>query len=456
MFVQYNGIDLEVERVVQWSDRNIMSEDGSERLMRHVSLAVQCVVNPAATTVPGLNALSAPQIIAALKQRLLALRGSLIVTIGGREVVRSPARAVKAGTPRQADIDGASVHYCDARGGPVPLYCDVTSIHGLKTMLVTFAIETWLVESVNPGGEAEQSALIAHRWTTTNSLDEHYYNTRTISGSAVFRADFLTDVDPQTGGSRQLVKPGDYLAELNHPLPTNYRRENVQTSISSNGLTLNYTIRDVEQQSTIDEDRPVSKVEGTYASGVHQPSVINLPSTWTRISVTCQGRRGATKEEMIRSCIKAARTFDTQAQLQRRTYWQSSLTVDMSRIRATLHLGYSVQGMQGFFVDQGMRLVGWARPRGIEANRDFPDNLEGDLGNAIHTPTDGQQPLFGMIGDIQGFGLGGGQRNLVTQQWNDGAIVPSLVPIADKAEESQTTEAEDARAARGEVARRTE
>lgn len=517
MLVKYNGVDLEVERVVQWSDRNIYSEDGTERMFRHVAFAVQCVVNPMATTVAdddpfggGDNPPSAPAIIAGLKRRLMRQRSELIVTVGGRVVLRSPARPQKADTPRINGSDGLFVHYCDARGGPNPLYCDVTSIHGTKTMLVTFALETWLVEQLFKMGEdnvntAEQSALVSHRWEQSTDLDEHYYTTRTTTGRAVFRADYLYDFDEQTGNLYQKTrKPSDYLATLNHPLPPNYRRERVRTSIASDGLTLTYTIVDVEQQSTIEAERPVSRVEGTWQAGISNPDPLRLPASYTYINITCHGRRGCTYRELIRACLKAATTFDKQARLERRLYWSNSLTVDISRKRASLYLGYTINGFIAWMWDNGLllgnvgqagaflgnpgqigaalgQLVGGGQGQGVAgpnpaggiaaallggvnlpfvfgivgADVLYPENLTDGLGNSSRAQTFGQQPRFGMIGAVDDLEVQGGQRRMNTQQLGDGQFVPSYAPIATP-QGTAGDEADEALRARGENARRIE
>lgn len=462
MLVRYRGIDLEVERVVQWSDRNIYSEDNTERIMRHVALAVQCVINPSATFLADQVgvATTAAGVAAELKRRLLVPRGELVIRVGNSEVLRSPQDQRKPGTPGLAYPDGVARHYCDARGGPNPLHVDVTSIHGTKSMLATFAVETWLADNrIGDGGEpAEQSALIAHRWEQSNDLDEHYYSTRTITGRAVFRADWLYTLDDQSGYLRQAdLKPQDYLAYLNHPLPFNYRRERVRTRVSSDGLTLDYTIVDVEQQCTIEATRPISRISGSWSSGISHANIHVMPSTFTNIDIAVEGRRGATYNDIVAAALKAATTYDRGARLSRRLYWANQLTVDIGRKRARLHMGYSITGVVQHIVGNGLNILGFGNEAaGLVAGAPhFPEDLNGNLGNSLRVPTLGQQPMFGMVGALLNDVPGGGQQRLNTQQVGD-QFVPAQPPESTRASIGQTTEVDNAALARGVGQRRIE
>lgn len=454
MWVQYNGIDLEAERVVQWSDRNIYSEDNTERYLRHVAFAVQCVIHPNATFLADLAQFSAAGVVAELKRRLLVPRGYLRVKVGDQEVLSSPQVQRKAGTPATNYPDGSRRHYCDARGGPNPLYVDVTSIHGAKTMLATFAVETWLADNrvgndLNPN---EQSALIAHRWEQRNDLDEHYYSTRTTSGRAVFRADWLYTFDETSGYLRQEdLKPQDYLAYLNHPLPLNYRRDHVSTRVSSDGLTLDYTITDVEQQSTIEAAKPVSRVEGTWSASVDHGSLLECPGHVIGINVQCWGRRGATRNQLIEAAVRAASTYDDGVGADRKLMHHNVVSVNMSKLHVSFNSTYRVQGLLGW-----LAAAIWAGRPGVElAQKGIPDVLQGGLGWPSQFAALGQQPMYGMVGGLDNDPPGGGQQRLNTQQVGD-QFVPAQPPFSTRASLNQTTEVDVAARARSTDQRRTE
>jgi len=465
VFVRYNGVQLEVERVVGWSDKNVYTEDNSERMFRHISMMVQCVIHPQATTLAEQAPTSAPAIVADLKRRLLEPRRFLQVKVGEDEVLSSPAVTQRADLPGSAAFDGSRIHFCDARGGPHPLYADVVSIHGTKTMLATFAIETWLVDSsalefVPREGQpnrAEFSALISHRWEQSSSIDENYYTTRTTNGRAVFRADYLYEFDNVTGGLRQTTrKPSDYLSDLNHPLPLNYRRMSARGSLSSDGLTLTYTIVDQEQSSTTEADKPVASIKGTWSGGVSQQAdamlaVPGFPRYFTSLTVQATGRRGAATADLAHACLRAATTFDDGAQINRRMYFENRITASFGSgpRTVTLNIGYSIGGAIPFIVD-GI-FLGFKNPvvREIDLiEKKWPERLLDGLGDPVANPTVGQAPLLGM--------LGAGQPRMNSQQILDGQYVPPQSPIATAADLSQTNEADDARVARGENQRNTE
>lgn len=471
MLVRYNGVELQVERVVSWSDKNIYSEDNSERMMRHVSMMVQCVIHPQATTIPERDVSSAPAIVSDLKRRLLEPRRFLMVKVGDIEVLSSPAVTERPDLPGSQAFDGSRIHFCDARGGPHPLYVDVVSIHGTRTMLATFAIETWLVDSSalelipreGQPNKAEFSALISHRWEQSNDLDENYFSTRITTGRAVFRADYLYEFDDVTGGLRQIErKPADYVASLNHPLPLNYRRESVRTSVSSDGLSLTYTIVDREQASTIGPQKMVSSITGTWSGGVSQlpdmtTGITYFPRYFTQINITAVGRRGATTSDVVHACLRAAATFDRGVQLSRRMYYDNKITVSVGNgpRTANLSIGSTIGGAAPAIVDAGFAIVKNAIIRQIDfIDKQWIETLRDGLGQPISEQAEGQQPLLGMIGGNLNLGLSGGQQRINSQQILDGQTVPPMTPESTEARLSQDADADNARTARGDVRNR--
>src|ERR1700694_25432 len=122
MFVTYNGVQLQVDHISEWSDRNIYSEDNTERLYRHVILGVNFVIHPQTLAGLGISlATSAPQVIASLKARLLTPRQPLLVTAGsnpaggGNIILQSPA-IPSPGFPLPRGPGGSA--WVDARTGP--------------------------------------------------------------------------------------------------------------------------------------------------------------------------------------------------------------------------------------------------------------------------------------------------------------------------------------------------
>lgn len=461
MIVNYAGVDLEIEHVTQWSDRNIYSEDNSERIMRHVVLSVQFVIHPAATTIAALAPRSAAEIAVELKRRLLQPRQPLVVTVGTTEVLRSPAIALKRGMPvRSVRINDRTteVHYTDARTGPHPISCDVTSILGTKTFVGTFTIETWLVDGDlgnRPLGTPEPqywSALVSHRWEMSNEFSRDCLNTRTISGRAVFRGDFLYEPDPVRLGLRQIKrKPSDYIGYLNHPLPDNYERVAVRTNVSGDGLSLAYTIVDQERASIISEGKPIAEIQGRWRAGIHLADFLSpgvFAERYMNVSVRVKGRRHATRQDLINACVRVVGTFDKGVAFTDRAFYRTDLEVDIVDKEASLSVGYTLSGVTGWV----WALNGTLAP-GIEdgITRDFPEDLEGGLGTTLKKAQQGNQPAAGMIGDNIPGTDGGGPQRLTTQRLLDGQLVPGYTPNPSRQLTSEPNEVVAAAAERGET-----
>jgi hypothetical protein len=280
MFIFYNGVQLLVSHITSWADRAIYSEDGSERLYRHVSITAQVTIHP--KTIAGLglpNAASAPEIILALKRRLLTPRCPLVVQVGDNVVLRSPPLATAASPLANNIADPefgivAREAFVDARNGPIPLYADVTEVRGTKTLLGVFSVETWLVDD-NLSDPAYQSALISHRWQVENTLDHDYLSTRIISGKGIFRGDWLYSKTNKGDYRQVLRKPSDYLAFMAPPTPDGYRRISVKSQVSSDGLVCAYTIVDQEVPTMLKRYAGVSRVEAVWRSGHSRANIIN-------------------------------------------------------------------------------------------------------------------------------------------------------------------------------------
>lgn len=458
MIITYNGVELEVAKVIQWSDRNVYSEDNTERLYRHVTFGVQFVINPQATTIPGIDLLSADQIVTELKRRLLQQRRTLVVTSGETAVIQTPPVRTKDGEPAAFDKN-VHLHYVDARGGPNPLHCDIISIAGTKTFVGFFALETWLVN--NDGLPMRESALISNRWEMTNEVDEQYFSTRTISGRAIFRADFMYERTDK-GDYRQVQrKASDYLSYLGHPVPDGYKREHVSSRLSSDGLTLNYTLVDVEQQTILSGGKFIAKVEGVWQAGIGSPNLINgalgLVPNYCSVVVRAWGKRGrfersTTRQALLDACTSVIASFGINDALQGGWFYDADATVDLTKkfaqVRAQYRVGAgTVEGMLSWLTRDARLTLGGAK--------DFPEDF-GDLLIASQS-RQGQRPYEGVYG--------GGQQRLASQSLRDGNDAPSPTPTTVRQVEplqalvnfvvgATPTDAETASAARNETERR--
>lgn len=225
MFLTYNSIELQIEHIVSYEKRAVYDPSGVDYLYTHHRLVVRAVWNPAATSNVGqVAAISITELEAALMAPRQLLRLDVPNSGGAvNNVLYSPLR------------DPVGDQYpCDANNGPKPISFSVVGVVGQKTMICDFAIETWVKNC------ATNYSILSHRWEMSHQIDQNFLTTRTISGLAILRTDWLNQV-----GAPQL-SPDQYRGWLFHPVPDNYQRT-IQIQLSADNTSLRYVITDVEQ-----------------------------------------------------------------------------------------------------------------------------------------------------------------------------------------------------------------
>jgi hypothetical protein len=192
----------------------------------------QAVHSPTANlTFPGQNGVgfSAAVTDAELQKRLMIPRQKLII--------------------HARDTGGDYVHWLesplptfpvDAAGGPFPISCTVLEAQGEgRTFAVNFQIKTSLV----PVDIAAEQLVLSHRWEMRHEHDDDNYLTRTTVGEIVFNAAVVEKFD---------LLPDLFRNQFILPIPLGFRRKNPQLVASSDGLTIGYTIHDVDPTVTFD------------------------------------------------------------------------------------------------------------------------------------------------------------------------------------------------------------
>lgn len=453
MYLTYNGVELQVEKIVSWTERNIYSEDNTERLMRHVTVAVQFVIHPDATN--PFDVVVGPRagavLVGEVKKLLLKPRQSLTFKIGDTTVLQSPPPRVKAGTPSQFVPGAGQVHYVDAKTGPNPLYCDITQVAGQKTLIGMFAVETWLTDEAADADE--QSALIANRWEQENGLDQDFFCVRTISGRAIFRGNFLYE-KTALGDFRQVQrKPSDYLSHVAPPVPLGYKRESVRTRLSSDGLTLTYTIVDRELPTVPPARWGVSRIEAVWRSGHSRPgAIVTCQAYYTSLVVRVFGQStnvvgAARRQDLINIAILVCQRFGVVNVLGTGAYYNADLTVDLVNRFVELSIGYRMNGLtQSVVGGTAIPLRGVGRGVGQNIAQNFPEDV-GDL-LVSSVPVVAPRPVDGILGRRQ--------QQLKGQSLRDGSEAPSLTPTTQEQllVGDEGAEAAAANAARGETVRR--
>ena len=317
--VVYAGFGFQVERVVKWEHHPVYSEDGVDFLYNHITLGVVAVFNYAASATNARGGFGdvAPLSVKNLRHLMLQPRQQLTVRVGAVTVLESPARRKnKAG-----DFVSNPVFYpCDAKNGPNPLAFNVLSIEGVKTMVVYFEVETWINDCDGP------PPFVSHRWQMQHEIDELHYTTRVVTGTIVFRRDYMLNFPGQTR-----TEADDFRARLAHPIPANFKREQVNVVMASDGVSCYYSFVDREQTLNLGQKNPVVKIEGTWAAGYYDDGVWSVAKRYVTLNIRVWGRRTSTRQQLINACSRAFAAFgfhnlpgDSPT-----LYWKVDLAVDV-------------------------------------------------------------------------------------------------------------------------------
>jgi hypothetical protein len=176
----------------------------------------------------------------------------------GNELVSSPAYTNPV-NPAYASTEGEGsgtslVWTLDAKLGPKPISLNITQIRG-GTYAIHYAIETW-VPYCAAGGTI--GMILSNRWESSLDIDSKYYYTRTTTGTLVMNGQWLaTNSAPtilNTSSANSLIFP---------PLFKSWKREVVRCVLSSDQLTLHYSIQDRQQYTSIPQ--PAVTIDATYA-----------------------------------------------------------------------------------------------------------------------------------------------------------------------------------------------
>lgn len=383
-FVRYNDFELGIERVVRWEQRAVYDESGVDFLYNHITIGVQCVVSPAELATKTAEGAWAPVTIADLRSLLMIPRRDLLVRIGDYTVIQSPAERPNADRPFQTDC----------KNGPQPLAFNVLHIIGPKTAICYYEIETWVNDCV----DALTPVLLSHRWEMAHEIDDRFYTTRTISGTAVFRSDFLLD-DPIRGNRT----PDNFRTYFNHPIPDNFKRDSVRVTASPDGLALRYQIRDVEQDVNLGINNPVVKIQGSYRFGLHSPggnyALFQYGHTYVGLAIQVWGKRTSTKQQLINACVQAALAFKFCDPRVRASYFKSDWVVHLDKRYVELSMGAMIDGntvsmISGAF-DAGAAIGG-----GFQFFNAFPEGIPGVADDA--STNNPRPPTAGVRGTYVG------------------------------------------------------
>jgi hypothetical protein len=272
MQISYNGITLDMVTIHNWTREPIL--DGTTYLYSRHTLTISAVINPATVSYvrngdnlaaqPGQQGWATDK---AIKSALETPRGKLLVYMDGTAAANKVLES-----PPPAD-DGGGRYLCDATNGPFTTVYGFQANSNLRTFIVSLTVRTDLVEDEyiddkfrKIGGIKKNPYVISHRWEMKRSRDEAFFESRTITGHAVLRADKL---------KRDGRQPDEFFRELMHRCPVGFKRETEDVRVVEDGTTLHYTLVDVERKLHLWND-VASKIEVFDTYGCTQSSAWDL------------------------------------------------------------------------------------------------------------------------------------------------------------------------------------
>lgn len=186
--------------------------------------------------VPGSAGDPLPTTIVALRDYLMKPRQYIKFEMNNTIVLESPALTELA---------------CDVRGGPFPQRASYSQVTGDKTAIMHFRVVTY----VSYCGRY----LLSNRWTLHDTIGSDTFTTRTISGRACFRKDFL-DFDE--------LQADDFRKWLVIPCPNDMRRVQVSVTEAADGASVDYTVTDREVRYGTGANRAPVEISGTVTAGL--------------------------------------------------------------------------------------------------------------------------------------------------------------------------------------------
>lgn len=263
----YNGISLFPCQVLDY--RKDYVYDGPVYLWTKHTIRVRGVYNPATTSwaqndpqnpvpVPAVGALTEE----AVRHFLAQPRQYLVYSVGNVPVLTSPPLANVNGNVTPLG--------CDANNGPFPTVGAVTRVSGAKTFVVEAEFSTCINECWRYRSAATLGLALSQRWEMSHDIDEDFYTTRTVRGHVIFRTDLMQPV-----GNLPQAFPDDFRNFLFHPVPPNFKRENIRVVAHPDGHRLDYSFTDVEQavnMTTAVTQVGVTRIEAFLTKSISKPN----------------------------------------------------------------------------------------------------------------------------------------------------------------------------------------
>lgn len=292
--VIYNGVEIRNCLLKRFEQECVLDDSGTDKLYDKFTIRVEgwihritetttptvgirLAANPiAANSIGGLGV--APNHIIA-RRLLMEVRGEFRMIVGDFDILRCGPRL----TATSGDETTRDVTYNDVNNGPKPKFLNVTRIVGTELLPVEFELEICKVDCSNP---TNQIGVLNNRWSMRDVIDQNWYTTRTITGR-------LRVADPN-------LNPQSFRGLVFPPLQAGFKRENIETTTSPDGLNLDYSVTDREVFAACPDP-------GTTWEGTHTLTSGDGSMTHGEITISMEGPKDADKRTMIAACALICR-----------------------------------------------------------------------------------------------------------------------------------------------------
>ena len=201
-----------------------------------------------------------------LRSILSTDRLQLIVSVSPARVISTPGFFTPTFGPQANMPVGLD---CDVKNGPHVIDWKVTQVEGDKTFIIYFKVESWYP------GTTMSNVLLSNRWSMVQDTGFDGLTTRITHGQATIRADVIrlnSFIPNDNFGTPQTIKSADnFRAALFLPIPFNFVRKNIRTTLSPDGTNLDYVLTDQETGLTLGPNSPAIMMQGNFTSGMDTP-----------------------------------------------------------------------------------------------------------------------------------------------------------------------------------------
>ena len=266
--LSYNGITIQFRELRTQEYSAVLQYDPTQKdpLYYHVTLTIAGVIQPymiSSNKPPVVGGVVFPGdrlgiSIPNLQKVLLEPRQQLTYQVGPDIVLTSPLTT-----------DFNQVLFSDCRGGPIPKHCRITEILGDKSALFSYSIETWVSTCDN--------YILSNRWSSSCSVDAEGYTTRTTTGLAITRKDYIDFA---------MVTIDVWRSYLFVPVSDGLQRVGIQVNQNEDGTELRYTVTDRQTTYGTGANSQISKIEGNVTIGGQSDHIPDVKDVIGGISLT--------------------------------------------------------------------------------------------------------------------------------------------------------------------------